>query len=336
MNITRTLRAVWNPDMYHGWGQTRSYFEGWYLKIVSPDGAQALAVIPGISMDTAGNQHAFIQVMDGTKCIASYHEFEAQDFQPSDSRFELRLGGNYFSSDRMTLDLPGLKGTVYFKDINPWPSMLGAPGIMGWYSFVPFMQCNHGVVSVQHYLEGTLLINGVSQSFEGGKGYIEKDWGSSFPKAYVWMQSNHFDKYDRASLLASVAHIPWLGTHFIGFISGFWLDGQLYKFATYTGAKKRLYITDETVELIYKGPSSELRIMAQQAAGTALISPLSGAMTGKINESLQATLEVELLVNGKTVFHDTGRHAGLEIAGAIEVLVDTKGKERVNESDQIQ
>ncbi|MCK7537696.1 MAG: tocopherol cyclase family protein [Marinilabiliales bacterium] len=28
--------------------------------------------------------------------------------------------------------------------------------------------------------------------FSGGRGYIEKDWGHSFPSAYVWMQSNHF------------------------------------------------------------------------------------------------------------------------------------------------
>ena len=28
-------------------------------------------------------------------------------------------------------------------------------GIMGWYRFVPFMQCYHGVVSLNHKLNGT-------------------------------------------------------------------------------------------------------------------------------------------------------------------------------------
>ena len=204
--------------------------------------------------------------------------------------------------------------------------MLGAPGIMGWYSFVPFMECNHGIVSLHHELEGELQIKATSLPnkpirFTDGKGYIEKDWGRSFPRAYVWMQSNHFDTCDRASVMASAAHIPWLGSHFIGFISGMWLEGKLFKFATYTGARKSLKIEDEQVELIFKNPKTELRILAKQAAGTALFSPLSGEMKGKIQESLQAVLHVELLENGHRIFEGTGRNSGLEVAGAVEVLI---------------
>ena len=48
---------------------------------------------------------------------------------------------------------------------------------MGWYRFVPFMECFHGVVSLNHELEGDFLIENQVFSFDGGKGYIEKDWG---------------------------------------------------------------------------------------------------------------------------------------------------------------
>jgi len=160
----------------------------------------------------------------------------------------------------------------------------------------------------------------VGLNFSGGKGYIEKDWGRSFPRAYVWMQTNHFGSTDRASLMASVAHIPWLRSHFIGFISGLWLEGRLYRFATYTGARMRLEIGTSTVSLILKNRREELRLLATQAAGTALVSPLLGEMTGKINESLQATVQTELLLDGHRVFEDTGRNAGLEVAGDVSVL----------------
>ncbi|MBK7936750.1 MAG: hypothetical protein IPJ82_06500 [Lewinellaceae bacterium] len=60
--------------------------------------------------------------------------------------------------------------------------------------------------------------------------------------------------------------------------------------------------------------------MAKQAAGTALQSPISGEMTGKINESLQASLFVELRKNGRRIFEGTGRNAGLEVAGEVELL----------------
>ncbi|MBL7807591.1 MAG: hypothetical protein JNN28_07255, partial [Saprospiraceae bacterium] len=171
-----------------------------------------------------------------------------------------------------------------------------------------------------HQLEGVLQLGGKDVDFTGGRGYIEKDWGQSFPRAYVWMQSNHFDSDGKTSLMASVAHIPWLGSYFIGFISGFWLDGRLIKFATYTGAKKHLELSGQQLTLILQQSGKELRILAQQAPGTALVSPLSGEMTGKIQESLQATLQVELLDKGVRIFEGTGRNAGLEVAGAVEVL----------------
>jgi len=325
-NLLRRLRATWYPDEFHGWGRTRRYFEGWYFKVVSPDERHALAFIPGISMSENGERHSFIQVMDGKACRAQYHRFSADDFQPASRRFEVLVGKNHFSKEKITLDLPGISGEIRFQNTTPWPKMLGAPGIMGWYSFVPFMECFHGIVSLNHTLDGELeiaqsRITSQPITFAGGKGYIEKDWGRSFPRAYVWMQTNHFDSHDRASLMASVAHIPWLGSYFIGFISGFWLDGRLFKFATYTGARKFLKISDEQVELILKNPKTELRLLAKQASGTALRSPISGEMTGKVQESLQAEVQAELLENGRRIFEGIGRNAGLEVAGEVEILL---------------
>jgi tocopherol cyclase len=324
MDFLRRLRATWYPDEFHGWGLTRRYFEGWYYKMVSPDGAQAYAVIPGISHGADGQSHAFIQVMDGTRCRAVYHRFEVQEFQPSAHTFELRLGRNYFSKDRLQLHLPDFQADIHMSGLSAWPKMLGAPGIMGWYSFVPFMQCFHGIVSMDHRLEGYMSGPEAGRTeFSGGKGYMEKDWGRSFPKAYVWMQCNHFVGMERSSLIASVAHIPWLGSYFIGFISGFLLEGRLFKFATYTGARKYLRLEGEHLELIYRSSRQELRIRAAQAPGTALISPVSGEMTGKINESLQATLQVELWEKGQRIFEGIGQHAGLEVAGQdLSILTD--------------
>lgn len=321
MQLFRQWRALWNPDMYHGWGRSRQYFEGWYFKLVSADEQTALAFIPGISMAENGEKHAFIQVMDGKACTAEYHRFDADEFGPSGRNFSLKLGGNFFSKEKIKIALPGISGEISFQNPVSWPKMLGAPGIMGWYSFVPFMECFHGVVSMQHTLEGVLNYKGKKVELSGGRGYTEKDWGRSFPRAYVWMQTNHFDSSDAASLLASVAHIPWLGSYFIGFISGFWLDGRLFRFATYTGAKQFLEINDDRVHLVFKNPKSELRIQAQQAPGTALHSPISGEMTGKINESLQATIQAELFENGRRIFEGTAKTAGLEVAGDVDILL---------------
>lgn len=314
-------QALWHPERFHGWGRERRYFEGWYFKLVTADERRALAFIPGISYDSEGVGHAFVQVMDGTAAKAYYHRYAASDFQADAHRFRVQVGGNIFSGDELILDLPGIQGRVSLEGRVPWPKMLGAPGIMGWYSFVPFMECFHGVVSMHHTLRGRITFDGNDIDFNGGKGYIEKDWGRSFPRAYIWMQTNHFASVDRASLMASAAHIPWLNGYFIGYISGFWLDGRLFRFATYTGAQKHLHLLPDAAELIFKSPKEELRLLAKQAPGVALVSPLSGAMTGKVNESLQAEVQVELLEGGKRIFEDTGRCAGLELAGDLPVLL---------------
>jgi len=65
LNQLNRLHAIWNPHVYHGWGKTKRYFEGWYYKIVSKDQNNAFAIIPGIAMDEHGNKQSFIQVLDG-------------------------------------------------------------------------------------------------------------------------------------------------------------------------------------------------------------------------------------------------------------------------------
>ncbi len=323
-NLQHRWRALWNPDMYHGWGKTQNYFEGWYFKIVDPTEQYVFAIIPGISRGLDGRHHSFIQLLDGKKGKASYHDFKVDDFVPSGEKFAVDLANNHFSGTDLRLHLPELKGHLKIKNPYPWPKMLGAPGIMGWYSFVPFMECYHGVVSMNHQLEGTLEVNGQPVDFTGGKGYIEKDWGQSFPSSWIWLQTNHFDADRSVSLMASVANIPWIGSHFIGCIVGFLYGDRLYRFATYTGAKRYAQLEDNTVRFGFKDRTHRLEIIAHQAGGGELVSPLSGNMTGKVNESMQSTAEVKLYAKEKLIFSGTGRNAGLEVAGGVDELLTKK------------
>jgi hypothetical protein len=308
--------------MYHGWGKTRRYFEGWYLKIVDKTEKYAFAFIPGISMSPDGTAHAFIQVLDGKQCTSAYHRFSSEDFLPSEYDFNLQLADNQFSTQSLTLNLPNIVGQLQFQQIIPWTKMLGAPGIMGWFSFVPFMECYHGVVSMNHTLIGSLEINGEMVDFSGGRGYIEKDWGISFPRGWIWLQTNHFNNDLNApiSLIASVAHIPFLGMHFIGYIVGFWFKGKLHRFATYTGAKMKAQLIDNQVSLSFKDSQYQLDINATKAGTGNLISPIQGEMTGKVSESLQAIIHIRFFERGTLVFEGDGRNAGLEVAGETAIL----------------
>jgi len=156
-----------------------------------------------------------------------------------------------------------------------------------------------------------------------GRGYMEKDWGSSFPSAYIWMQSNHFEKMG-ISFKASVAKIPFMGTSFIGFIAGLYFNEKLIQFTTYNFTRlKKSYADENSVEIILGNFRHTLIVTAERKEATSLASPIAGFMDGRIEESMEAILEVELIDNrsGKQLFKGRGRNAGLEVAGNIEEII---------------
>lgn len=65
-----------------------------------------------------------------------------------------------------------------------------------------------------------------------------------------------------------------------------------------------------------------LEVRVKREASTSLASPILGLMDGRIEESMNARIEVKLTdrKTGKIIFNDTGRNGGLEVAGKIEQI----------------
>ena len=95
----------------------------------------------------------------------------------------------------------------YYDSININTSKY-SPNIMGPFSYVPFMECNHAIISMKNKINGEIVINDSVINFNGGIGYIEKDYGCSFPKSYIWCQGNSFKNSD-TSFMLSIANIPF-------------------------------------------------------------------------------------------------------------------------------
>ena len=53
----------------------------------------------------------------------------------------------------------------------------------------PFHLLLSQVVSVGGEPVGALDVGDVSLRIDGGRAYVEKDWGSKFPKTHVWVQA---------------------------------------------------------------------------------------------------------------------------------------------------
>ena len=329
------LRKLSHPEIFQGNLKRKKYFEGWYFKMVSKDGTSILSVIPGISLSGDGKeQHAFIQIIDGISAKTEYYPFPITEFSFSKKEFAVKIGRNYFSKDKIILNIQTdsslVSGEVRISEqvALSAPKILN-PGIMGWYRFVPFMQCYHGVVSLTHRLDGNLVKDGKAYDFDQGKGYIEKDWGSSMPSAWIWIQSNNFLK-GNSSFMLSIANVPWLGKPFTGFLGFFLCDSTLYRFATYTHAKLQLEATDsDTTKITVKDRRNTFSIKVVRNNSGLLLAPVKGSMDRRIAESIDAKLYLTVRDRkGNIIFDDSTSIAGFEKVGDQKILEGVKKRSR--------
>ena len=304
------------PEIFQGEkhlnGKT-NYFEGWYFKLVTED-LESIAFIPGISI-TPEESHAFIQINHESSFKNQYIKFPIESFKYSKEKFEISIDDNYFSAQEIRVNLKDLKivGNITFGNIRGIEKNLFSPGIMGPFTFTPFMECNHGLINMNSESSGSLKIDEKLISFDNGKAYVEKDWGKSFPEKWIWAQGNNF-KDRSAAFVFSIAKIPWLFSSFDGFFSLLTVKNKEYRFATYNGSRiKKLEINENLVEIHIKKRSYRLHIFITKNSHSELVAPNLGKMDRVIHESIDSTIDIKLYKNETLLYHDTSLACGCEI-----------------------
>lgn len=145
---------------------------------------------------------------------------------------------------------------------------------------------------------------------------MEKDWGTKFPKSYLWCQANSF-KIKNSSFFLSIAEVPFKRMNFNGFICVLLIDGKEYRFATYNLARiKNIQMNNrESISLLIKKNKYELYINIKKKDGQKLIAPNANGMKKIINESLDSEVNVKLLKGNEVLFEGVSLNTGLEIVG---------------------
>jgi len=325
------FKKIFRPEWFQGSREKDKYFEGWYFKNVSADEKSVWSFIPGISL-VKGNPHSFVQAINGETGKTFYFRFPIDAFCFSSKEFAVYIGDNFFSKDRIHLNLndgnQSFEGELTFSNMSTYPVLLQRPGIMGWYRYMPFMECYHGVVSLDHEINGKLQHNGTEINFNQGRGYIEKDYGSSMPKSWIWMQTNHFEQPGNSFML-SVARIPWIGQTFTGFLGYFLHNNRLLTFATYNGAKiNSIEAGANDVKLTIAKGNTTIEIHALKSlknnnriGSGGLKAPVFGNMDRIIHESIDASINLTVSDSKKgVIFQGKGRCSGFEMVGDLELL----------------
>jgi len=266
-------------------------FEGWYFK--HQTGSKMLAFIPGIA-----ESGAFVQMIS---------DKGSKHFSVS----SLSVGNGVIEADKCrfsrrgcVIDLPGVDGSIDYGKLTPLQS-----DIMGLFRYFP-MECRHGVISMSHTLSGCITVDGDIYDFGGGKGYIEKDSGTSFPRSYQWLQCNDFDA--DCSVMLSIAEIPFCGLSFTGCICAIVYEGREYRLATYKGVRINA-ASAEHISLSQGRLLLDLDIRPHNA-GHILHSPVNGIMSGRIRECSSADMRIRLWEAGKSIFDLESSGAAYEYA----------------------
>lgn len=312
---------VFHPERFQGSRKKNNYFEGWYFKIALHD--EVLCLIPGISLSS--DPHAFIQVVSSTRNKPWYIRFPLPTFSAEEDRFLIHIGENSFSREEVHVRLKDadldLLADFSFTELKEYPVTLTSPGVMGWYAYVPKMECLHAVVATTCSVTGRFVLNGRSIVIDQASGYMEKDWGSSFPKAYLWMQANSFPLTD-VSVMLSIAHIPFHGLAFTGFLGFVQLKDSLIRFGTYTRARFVIQHATEThIEAVIITKKHRLTLRGALGGASGLAAPKEGSMERTIYESIDGTLYLRLeTAQGDLLFEGDSSHAGLEFSEASKLM----------------
>ena len=295
--------------------KTEGFFEGWYYKLQKGDAT--LALIPSHHREEDGSESGCLQVITPDTSFAL--PFDGSLCRFSADPLVLSLDRCHFSSQGLTLSLDRnntrLRGHVRFGSLTPIEKSRFMPDIMGPFSYFPAMQCRHDVLSMGHSLSGMLEVCGKTYDFTGGRGYLEKDAGVSFPRSWLWTQCNDFDA-DCSVMLAS-ADVPFLGGSFRGLICVVQALGREYRFATYNGARLKTALCGEREAIleVARGPLA-LKLNVIHPAGRALLAPKNGRMDRMIREAPACKMILRLSSHGQTVLHTEGEHAGFEFVEA--------------------
>jgi hypothetical protein len=298
----------------------KRYFEGWYYKQVKQDSNYTISFIPGISYNKI-DPHCFIQCIicnENNKLSSHYFKYDLSAFSHQNSPFSVQINNSTFNEKSININLENseikVKGELYFENLEPLEASPLNPNIMGIFSYIPKMECNHHIISMNHKVLGSLIINDKTIDLTDGFGYMEKDWGKSFPSEYIWLQCNNFENPD-VKIALSAANIPFLGLSFRGFFCSLFVKDKEYRFATYNGSKLKVNSAKDgkTSITLIKG-NLKLHILGSVDEVQSLASPKNGVMNNSIKEGLAGKVSI-LLKDSATNYelNTDGTNAGIEI-----------------------
>lgn len=292
----------------------RNAFEGWFCKVHDPESGYMLSVIWGYSTSDE-DAHSFLQITDSLNQDSAYLRYPLDAMTFEEDPFVLHIGPNQFSAQGTVVDveLSGgerMKAELQFGPFSPIKQSFLKPNIMGWLHYFP-NECNHSITSMHHTIDGVVTRGSQKHKIREGHGYIEKDWGTSFPSRYVWAQANDLVF---PNFVFSYATVPMLGKGATGFFLLIQDGEDEYRFSTIERSRIEVVeITERGFRFRVRKGRLRVELSGEQANPIQLAAPHKGAMKNKIKESLDGKITLMLYEGDTLITSLNSEHGSIDI-----------------------
>lgn len=284
-------------------------FDGKYYKIKVDELDKHLIIIQGVNHK---DRECFIQYAFEGDFKSKYYSFHI-------SRLEVKndviyLENNIFAENLIHIELPELHLTANFEKLKLTEGRTKIT-TMGALKHIPFVQCKHEIISLSRKCD--LSINNFDNLNLNSKGeiYIERNWGKSFPKEYLWIhcfdefEGNHFE------FQFAVAKPKFLGFKPKVHLGILKLKDNTYSFGLQKNTKFRFtsYNSHQnSVSFVIDGKDYQVVCSLDQGFFTEFLSPSKNGMDGKILESLNSKITL-YLSNGENKYHLKSKNVSSEL-----------------------
>lgn len=191
-----------NPTQLQGNFSKSNYFEGWFQKIYSQEHNVSFIIIYGFATANSTEEMGFIQLYFPNQEVIRLN-FHKDDLYLNRKKHIVKFGSQlisreriYISTDTFQIDL-----TISTDKHSTFKQKT-----MGNFYLIRGLPCYHCVIQNNSNVSGEIAINQMHYKLTNANGYLEKNWGTSFPDNYIWLHAIELNNPDN-QLLFSQADI---------------------------------------------------------------------------------------------------------------------------------
>jgi len=290
------MLSNYKPSSLQGNLNRNKYFEGWFQKVYSVQHKASFIIIYGYATRNSSSTFGFIQVHIPNQQPILLH-FPKNEVSCDPDQHLVQMGKHILTTQEIKINTSDINLELNLINNKPIQTFKNS---MGYNYFIPSLPCYHSVLNKSHGISGEIRNGKVSYTLDNELGYLEKNWGTSFPEKYIWLHAVD-PSNPEVNLLFSQAEIKWMGKTFIKHVGYFHFLGEHIDLRLLKNCSISIsYMSPEKQLIQILSKSVQLGISITLDQQVLFKGPQDGSLSRDILHYIDAHISVQLTQQGLT------------------------------------